>query len=76
MVIRKEELKKMNNEQKKDIVFELFLEAQAVDPEVAERFDPESDKMLDKKIEVLQKIVNGEDFADIDGYEDILELEN
>ena len=76
MVIMKSELKKMSLEMKKDIVFELFLEAQAIDPEVADRFDPDSDKMIDKKIDVLQKIVEGKNPVDIDGYEDILELEN
>lgn len=37
-------------------------------------FDPESRKLLDKKIEVLKAILNGIPDKDIPGFQDVLEL--
>lgn len=48
---------------KKGQIIELLM--QITDPVVLEFFDIESDEMLDEKIEILQRCVNGENIMEI-----------
>ena len=58
--------------EKREKIFSLLLEVS--DGLVAKFFDPDSDKMLDEKIEVLTAIKEGRKPSDIPKYYDILEL--
>lgn len=62
----------MTYEGKKIRIMDLLFE---VDDQLVKKFfDIDSDKMLDKKIEVLTKLANGTAPDDIPEYYDILEL--
>ena len=50
-------------EDKKGIIINLLM--QINDPVLLEFFDIESDEMLDEKIEILQRCVNGENIMEI-----------
>lgn len=58
--------------EKREKIFSLLLEVS--DGLVAKFFDPDSDKMLDEKIEVLTAIKEGRKPSEIPKYYDILEL--
>ena len=58
--------------EKREKIFSLVLEVS--DGLVAKFFDPDSDKMLDEKIEVLTAIKEGRKPSEIPKYYDILEL--
>lgn len=57
---------------KKNKIFKLIDEIHY--PVLLEYFDFESDKDLDKKIEVLEQLKDGKDVSEIDGFWEILEL--
>lgn len=62
----------MNSAEKKIRIMDLLFE---VDDAIFKQFfDIESDEMLDKKIEVLEKLASGVVPADIPEYYDVLEL--
>ena len=50
-------------EDKKGVIIDLLM--QINDPILLEFFDIESDKMLDEKIEILQRCANGENIMEI-----------
>ena len=58
--------------EKKEQIFSLLLEVS--DSLVAKFFDPNSEKMLDEKIEVLTALNEGQKPSEIPKYYDILEL--
>ena len=58
--------------EKREKIFSLLLEVS--DSLVAKFFDPDSDKMLDEKIEVLTALKEGRKPSEIPKYYDILEL--
>ena len=58
--------------EKREKIFSLLLEVS--DGLVAKFFDPDIDKMLDEKIEVLTDIKEGRKPSEIPKYYDILEL--
>lgn len=58
--------------EKREKIFSLLLEVS--DGLVAKFFDPDSDKMLDEKIEVLTALKEGRKPSEIPKYYDILEL--
>jgi hypothetical protein len=47
---------------------------QVADPIFIRYFDAMSEKMLDKKLEVLRQLVDGKKPGEIEGYTDVLEL--
>lgn len=62
----------MTDEEKKIRIMDLLFE---VDDTIFKQFfDIDSDEMLDKKIEVLEKLANGVVPADIPEYYEVLEL--
>ena len=58
--------------EKKNEIFKLIDEIHY--PVILEYFDFESDKDLDKKIEVLKQVKKGKSLSQIDGFWNILEL--
>ena len=62
----------MSDQEYIEKLFSLLLEVS--DGLVAKFFDPDSDKMLDEKIEVLTAIKEGRKPSEIPKYYDILEL--
>lgn len=62
----------MTIQEKKLLIMDLLFE---IDDHIFKQFfDIESDEMLDKKIEVLEKLKNGIQPADIPEYYEVLEL--
>ena len=58
--------------QKKEQIFDLLM---SVDDDIIRRyFDPDSDELLDEKIEVLTSLKEGKTISEIPKYYDILEL--
>lgn len=58
--------------QKKEQIFDLLM---SVDDDLIRRyFDPDSDELLDEKIEVLTSLKEGKTISEIPKYYDILEL--
>lgn len=58
--------------QKKEQIFDLLM---SVDDDLIRRyFDPDSDELLDEKIEVLTSMKEGKTISEIPKYYDILEL--
>ena len=61
--------------EKRHIITMLLLEPEALmNVYIKNFFDMDSNEMLDKKIEVLTKLKNGEYYHEIDGFYEILEL--
>lgn len=62
----------MTIQEKKLLIMDLLFE---IDDHIFKQFfDIESDEMLDKKVEVLEKLKNGIQPADIPEYYEVLEL--
>lgn len=58
--------------EKKEQIFDLLM---SVDDDLIRRyFDPDSDELLDEKIEVLTSLKEGKTISEIPKYYDILEL--
>ena len=67
----------MNTEQqheyiiKREKLFELYQKINS--PFIISHFDIDSDELLDQKIEILQRVVDGQNIQDIENYLEILE---
>lgn len=64
----------MTKEEKKDKILDLYTElVKSGDNVIRDFFDLSSDKMLDKKIDVLTKLKNGVKPSDIPDFYEVLE---